>query len=182
MLKEIYPEAKIVLVDLGKTLLFQSYYCQKVFPQAKHVLVKAGELVDNQADFIYCPSELLSELDDQKFDFAVNIASMQEMNEETVNQYFQFLRTHLHQENRFYCCNREEKRMAQGEISRFLSYPWQAEDQHFVDGKCPWYKYVLSHHRTEKGPQLGKWRIPLVNYFDGEMFHRFSKLNVMTKK
>ncbi len=102
LIKEIYPQAKIVFVDLGKTLLFQAYYCQKVFPQARVFLVKKDETAVVNTDFIFCAAENLELINDQKFDVVINIASMQEMNVATISRYFKFLRCHIEKEGVFY--------------------------------------------------------------------------------
>jgi hypothetical protein len=178
LLKTFYPNAKIFLVDLGKTLLFQSVYCQKVFPHAQHVLVTPDATGDGQeADFIYCPAEHIG-LTQQKFNLAVNVASMQEMNPATVALYFDFLRQRLESDNLFYCCNRLEKVMPGGEISSLMQYPWSPQDQHLIDELCPWYKYMIHHRMSARGPQWGALRIPFINYFDGDIWHRLTKLAV----
>ena len=98
LIKEVFINSQLYLVDLGKTLFFQSYYCCKGFPNDRHFLISNNftrQDFDLSADFTYCPAENLELLDSLSFDLAVNVVSMQEMNMETVNNYFQFLRTHL---------------------------------------------------------------------------------------
>src|SRR5205823_5026710 len=58
-------------------------------------------------------------------DLVINIASMQEMDAPVIAAYFEDLRSR--QDGRalyFYCCNREEKRLPDGTITRFAEYPW----------------------------------------------------------
>ena len=38
LVKEIYPNSRILLVDLGKISLFQAYYCNKAHPDKSHYL------------------------------------------------------------------------------------------------------------------------------------------------
>lgn len=182
LIKEFFPNAKLYLVDLGKTLLFQSYYCAKGFPDKGHYLVSrksTGTGIDTAADFIYCPTEDLALLDAVSFDLAINIASMQEMNAETIRYYFQFLRGHMDRNNFFYCCNRLEKSLAGGEVTRFLSYLWDERDRTLINELCPWQRFYLSFHKTQRGPKLFNRRIPFVVYYDGDMHHRLSTLHVL---
>ena len=177
LVKVFFPSARIVLVDLGKTLLFQAVYCQKAHPDCRHVGVFEGTGFDD-FDFLYCPADQLAALGSLQFDVAINIASMQEMAPEVVNVYFDFLRRHLRADNLFYCCNRERKELPGGEVLEFLNYPWQDADRHLVDGHCPWFKYFLGLERTQRGPRVLGLRVPLVNYFDGPVMHRLSVLAV----
>jgi len=176
LIKEMIPQAQVYLVDLGKTLFFQSYYIQKAHSDKTHGLISNEEMGStknfDQLDFIYCPAENLSALDENFFDVAINIASLQEMNTETIKGYFNFLRNHMEQDHLFYCCNREEKSMPGGEISRFMDYPWKSSDQYLVDELCPWYKYYLALRPTKRGIKILGCRIPFINYFDGELRHR----------
>ncbi len=140
LIKEIYPGSRILLVDLGKILLFQSYYCGKAHPGRSHHLVRNSQelkLNDIEYDFLYCPAEHLNKVDNVSFDLAINIASMQEMNQQTTEEYFSYIRKHSKSDNLFYCCNREEKVMPGGEISKFSQYPWSVNDVHLVDELCP---------------------------------------------
>lgn len=181
LIKEIYPESRILLVDIGRTLLLQAYYCGKAHPDAAHYLVTpSAELVPYQPDydFVYCPAENLRLLDSFSFDLAVNIASMQEMNEETLEAYFSYLRQHLVSQNLFYCCNRESKELLAGEVVEFMKYPWSENDTHLVDEYCPWYSYFLSMSKAQNGPKLLNFRIPFINYFDGVVRHRLTIMDV----
>jgi len=181
LIKEMVPDAQIYLVDLGKTLFFQAYGHLKVYPDKERCLV-SGQTFDQERmrhlDFIYCPAENLNSLENCVFDLAINIASMQEMNKETIKRYFTFLRQHMNTENLFYCCNREEKLMPGGEIARILDFPWKIEDRHFIDELCPWYRFILAFRQTKNGPRLFNVRIPFINYFDGDIRHRLSVLAV----
>lgn len=178
LMKELFPNSLICLVDLGKTLLFQAHYCEKAHPECSHRLVLNLSERINGSDlgFLYCPAEYLEKLNELSFDIAINIASMQEMNEISIATYFNFLRNHMPSNNLFYCCNREEKEMPGGEISNFSSYPWEKGDVHLVDEYCPWHLYFLSCDRGKNGPQLFKIRIPFINYFDGPHRHRLTIL------
>jgi len=186
LLKECFPDSLICLVDLGKTLLFQSYHLGMAFPHYKHEAIldanQEERVVSLNADFLYCPAEYLEQLSVFSFDLGINIASMQEMNSNSIESYFQFLRQHMNPENLFYCCNRVSKIMPAGETSNFFMYPWVAEDRHFIDELCPWHKYFLSYRHSNKGPLFLNLRIPFVNYFDGQHHHRLSILHCVAER
>lgn len=175
LFKSVFPNSSIVLVDIGKTLLFQAYYCQKAYPGLEHVLVDLVTDLD-QADFVYCPSEDLDRLGKFKFDLAINITSMQEMNMATIIRYFDFLRQHLHRDNLFYCCNRESKTMPGGEVSRFLDYPWCSKDQYLVDETCQWNRYYFQWRDAENRPRFLGVPVPLFSLYDGKIVHRLARL------
>jgi hypothetical protein len=171
LIKEVIPNSSICLVDLGKTLLFQAYYCNKVHPKCSHALVLGDELDQTNCDFIYCPAEHIEELSARSFDIAINIASMQEMNQNTIKTYFDFLRRRMSPENLFYCCNRERKEMPGGEVSDFFQYPWHKKDLYKIDAPCPWHRYFFAI-------KSGSFKVPLpaIKYFDGVHRHRLTVL------
>jgi len=166
-----FPHSTVVLIDLGKTLLLQSYNCQMAFPQSVHML---PEKIDerSQADFVYCPAEQLEALKGFTFDIAVNIASMQEMAPTIVERYFAFLRKRLRTKNLFYCCNRERKTMPGGEVSEFTHYPWKPEDQYVINGPCPWHQYFMAVGRSGNEAVISGVKIPFVHLYDGIHLHR----------
>ena len=99
---------------------------------------------------------------------------MQEMNEKTIPSYFDFMRNHFNEENRFYCCNRDYKQLSGGEMSEFLKYPWNAHDKYFVDGACPWYKYFFAKGDFGDPVSVGRLTIPLVKKFEFPHLHRLA--------
>jgi len=178
LFKERFPNSSIVLVDLGKILVFQAYYCQKAHPQNVHESVFSGGEIDlSQCDFVYCPAEYLSKASQLTYDVAINIASMQEMTTSSLVGYFQFLRRQMEEDGLFYCCNRERKVLVGGEVLEFEHYPWHPKDVHLVDETCPWHKYYLSFITTANGPRVFRTRIPFVNDFDGPTRHRLTRLS-----
>lgn len=179
LIKQIYPNSSIVLVDLGKTLLFQTFFCQTAHPNYQHVLINQNTKIiyeNEDHNFIYCPTELLNKIG-LKYDIIINIASMQEMNTTTINRYFDFIRKYSKADNLFYCCNRDKKDLIGGEKTEFKKYPWNKNDQILVNEICPWYSYILSLSRTKNGLRLFGIRIPFINYLDGVVWHRLSKMS-----
>ncbi len=182
--KEVFPESRLVLVDLGKTLLLQAAYCQLAHPGKKHRLF--NEVDASSSDFVYCPAEFLEKLEGLRFDLAVNIVSMHEMNAGSIRRYFDFFRKNMNERNLFYCCNREYKQLKGGEKTLFSDYPWHPEDKIFFDEPCPWHQVFLSR-RSGRSPGLGGFRfLPRLNYYHseskgyGRIRHRLCVLGVET--
>ena len=99
-------------------------------------------------------------------DVAINIGSMQEMDPPVIAGYFEDLRAiACKRDLLFYCCNREEKKLPDGTVTRFADYPWLADDQIFVDGLCPWHQYYYST------------RPPFYRPYDGAHMHRLINLH-----
>jgi len=171
MIKSVYPDTRLVMVDIGKTLLFQAETCRKIYGTSSHALVGGSE----DADFIYCPAERLDEVD-APLDIAINIASMQEMTPETVSGYFYFLRIHCHPDNLFYCCNREHKELPGGEVLNFHAYGWRDDDVHHIDALCPWYRYFFALGTARYRQKVAGIPVPFVHRFAGDVRHRLTTL------
>ncbi|MFA5844045.1 MAG: hypothetical protein WC971_04350 [Coriobacteriia bacterium] len=62
LIKEVWSDTTVCLVDLGKTLLFQAHHLGRAFPGAAHVLFGDTEVEDvSGVDFVYCPAERLAD-------------------------------------------------------------------------------------------------------------------------
>lgn len=174
LMSELFPDAKIFLIDLGQTLFFQSYYLGNTFPEKKHTLI-GEEYEKAENGFFYCPAEDLSLFPVENFDLAINVASMQEMTMNVVDQYFQLLRER--KTKFFYCCNRLEKKLPDGEIIRFMNYPWNTEDIQLVDEKCPWHQFFIGRSSAENIKLFNLIPVPLLHRYDGIHWHRLSILS-----
>ena len=179
--KQSFPNSTLILVDLGEVLLFQAHYCQRAHPNYRHVLV--GHATEpEQADFIYCPAEEMDQLYRFQYDVAVNIVSMHEMNFPTISRYFDLLRARFHEDNLFYCCNRERKHLIGGEETHFMDYPWKKSDKILLDEFCPWHQYYFSPYTAISGPRIGPFKIPGIHFYDypsvrwGRIWHRLAVL------
>jgi hypothetical protein len=169
-LAQTYPDAQIVFVDLGRSLLFQAMTVGRVLPQAAVALVGVDDPVTVESSrFVFCPSDRIAEWEIRPVDLAVNIASMQEMSADVVAGYFQLLRRSA--TRWFYCCNRERKVMPEGEVSAFAEYPWAAGDRHVIDGACPWHQWFVAPHRGK-----GLLPVSLIARYDGPHLHRLTRL------
>lgn len=173
LIRRARPGARVICIDLPKSLVFQA---------GLHVLadprVRLARPLDLPQDGGTVTLALPQEIDGirEPVDCAVNLASMQEMDPESIVSYFQWLRRRSHAHSRFYCVNRREKALPGGVVIRFEDYPWQAEDEVFLDGPCPYYTHYLSARTVSKGPRLLGIRVPFINYFDGPTWHRLARL------
>ncbi len=179
LLKSVCPDASLVLVDLGKTLFFQCLYLQTLYPACRHEVVSAVAEQDRihrqqAADFVYCPAERLEQLQGFRYRLAVNVCSMQEMNNSEIARYFRYLRTHADAEALFYCCNRESKVLPDGEKVEFERYPWMETDRYLVDGHPSVYDFWLSVRLKGNGPRLLGCSVPFLDGPDGPIRHRLT--------
>ena len=155
ILKSILPNCKVVYINLGRTLLFDYYYTSKVFPKSDHLVIRTqSELSD---DFSYIEAERYREIKIEAEIF-INIASMQEMNMKTINDYFSLFKSQSHPIY-FYCANRISKKLPDGSVINFNEYPWNGMKV-LVDELCPWH---------QKFPSI---KPPFVRKFDGPVQHR----------
>ena len=101
-------------------------------------------------------------------DLFVNIASFQEMKNETILDYFKLIKSST-SGAAFYCCNRREKMLYGGEVIRFEDYPWEGFKHLITDEKCPWHQhyYLLRRNKFIPTPMT---RIP----YDGTHDHRLA--------
>ncbi len=183
LLAESFPESRITLIDLGAVLFFQVLSLSRAFPDRKVALSGYGSKnigVEATASFRFIPAESLSGQAPSfaGIDLAVNIASMQEMNPDSIAMYFNLLRRN--NTELFYSCNRLEKKLPDGTISAFFDYPWSTLDRHLLDELCPWHQWFI-------GPpvfgvsnvRLAKLKIPLAHRYDGPHWHRLTQLSNM---
>jgi SAM-dependent methyltransferase len=98
-LSRIVPRMTYVIVDLPETLLFSAAYLALHNPAKRlyvyderdfDAAVRAGRIGD--FDFALIPDYHLDALKQMRFDLAINVASFQEMREEQVARYLEFIR------------------------------------------------------------------------------------------
>jgi hypothetical protein len=173
--KSVFPHSSLCLVDLGKTLLLQAHHCQLAHPGKLHKLF--NEVTREEfADFVYCPAEFLESLSEFRFDIAVNIVSFHEMPADEIKRYFFFLRKTLREENLFYCCNREYKKLSGGEMVRFSSYPWKEKDAVLLDELCPWHQYFFNRSSSYGTPRVSSYENRKLGF--GKIRHRLAILSL----
>lgn len=163
---------QIILVNLTKTLLVDLWYLKLwMGPDAFDSTVTLVTELKSLEEVLAQP---IGNLDSQRrviaiqavdhqlirhcpIDLAINSVSMQEMNPTIIKEYFDDLHEiSSKRELFFYCCNREEKILPDGTITRFSHYPWNVKDFIIVDELCPWhqefYTFLPPFYRPYDGP------------------------------
>ena len=165
---------QIILVNLTKTLLVDLIYLKKWMGETKFdnsvVLIdseKDVKSIQSSKSIVAIEASKHKIIRNFKIDTAINIASMQEMNPSMVESYFKDLSYMSKKKLYFYCCNREEKILPDGTISRFEDYPWNKGDSIILDELCPWHQnyYTIFPPMYKKydGPHRHQLRIMKFN-------------------
>lgn len=164
LLGEWLPKATIIEINLGRTLFFDAYYLSRAFPDRRHGMFVEESEPHAAGGFLYLEAESVSKIQSVGAWLYINLSSMQEMDLQVVHDYFRLMRAGRTGTSVFYCCNREEKQLPDGTVTRFRDYGWRTEDEILLDELCPWVqKYPKSFP-----PQ---W-LP----FDGPARHRLVRL------
>ena len=112
LIKAFDNNIKIVSINLGRILLFDVYHTEKLFPSASVELIQSRpESSTLKADFTFIEAQNYEFISDLNIDLFINIASMQEMNNEIINNYFKYINASKALKKTFYCCNRTEKKL-----------------------------------------------------------------------
>lgn len=160
-LKTIFPSIKIVSVNLGKTLFFDYLYTATSCMDCTTSLGNS----ERETDFKFVCAENYEESDIKDIDIFINIASMQEMDISTVQNYMRWIRSQLSEAVYFYCCNRVSKTLPDGSEIKFNEYGWEEKDSVLLDDLCDWYQRFPIN------------RPPFSQEFDGPIKHRLVKIS-----
>ena len=167
LIKLTNPNIKVISVNLGRTLFFDVIYSEKCLPDIHPLLLKKEDIENIQlstSQLVFIEAENYSLLENLEVDLFINVASMQEMNPKIIDKYFKYMRSSKKSPCYFYCCNRLEKELPDGTITKFINYPWEDSDDVLIDDLCPWYqKYISSIP-------------PFFRYYDGPTQHRLVKI------
>ncbi|MFC2117193.1 putative sugar O-methyltransferase [Bacteroidota bacterium] len=165
----------VILVNLTKTLLIDLHYLKlymgaKEFEDSVYLVTNLNELKETLSSLKYFKNEGKviaiqavhhKLLQNCPIDIALNIASMQEMDPQTISSYFDDLRAISSKRKLiFYCCNREEKQLPDGTVTRFSDYSWDLSDSIIFDELCPWHQEYYAFHP------------PFFRPYDGPIRHR----------
>ncbi|MGP1255648.1 MAG: putative sugar O-methyltransferase [Kiloniellales bacterium] len=169
LLASAFPKVRIVLINLTQTLLVDLMMLRKGLPDLVASLAsdEAGltaAIERPDLNFVALRADNQQLLSTIRLGLAVNVASMQEMRSDTIAGYFTAMRAAPGGAPLFYCCNREEKQLPDGETVRFADYPWEAGDKILLDELCPWHQHYYS------------LRPPLYHPYDGPHRHRLVRL------
>jgi len=165
---------KILLVNLNKTLLVDLVYYRKWAVSHSdctlNLVVDAEGLTQSMNSggegVIAIQSVNHALLQRVSVDLVINIASMQEMDPPVIADYFEDMRVmSKDKELYFYCCNREEKQLPDGTITRFTDYPWHVLDLVLVDELCPWHQQYYAKYP------------PFYRPYDGPLRHRLVRIS-----
>jgi hypothetical protein len=156
---------KILSVNLGRTLVFDVFYAKQVFGNSRAKLItEPSEVLNKGFDFGFIEAERYDIIKDISVDLFINIASMQEMDKDVIENYFSFIKESLAEEKYLYCCNRLKKELPDGVVTRIDSYPW-GDSTFLFNELCPWYQNYPS------------WRPPFWKPFDGPLKHILAKID-----
>ncbi len=161
--------SKIVIVNLTSMLLADAFCLKKALPDEGIVLVQSEQEYSQAIDGAKC-RVILVQADNSHFllqkgiGLAINIVSMQEMNPNIIEQYFDHLRGSKSGETWFYCNNRLNKILPDGTEVNFMQYPWDSGDTIVVDELCAWSQYYYDMKPF------------FYHHYDGPIQHRLAKL------
>ena len=165
----------VIIVNLNKTLLVDVLYAQswlgeQAINKIKLVVDEGGVrqvLADKEKGRIIAIQASNHHL--LRFfplSLVFNIVSMQEMDPPVIAEYFADMRAvACDRDLYFYCCNREEKELPDGTVTRFFEYPWKKEDTVIVDELCPWHQKYYTRLP------------PFYHSYDGLVRHRLVKMS-----
>jgi len=170
---------QVVLVNLNKTLLVDLWYLKlwmgrASFESRVHLITDEEDLAaalaqpreDDSGAVLAIQASQHELLRKCPIDLALNVVSMQEMDPPMIAEYFEDLRVSAGRSPiLFYCCNREEKVLPDGTITRFSEYPWRQGDEVLIDERCPWHQQYYS-----TSP-------PFYRAYDGPIRHRLTRLS-----
>ena len=160
LLKTLYPDVKIIQINLAKVLMFDLIFTSQLSNLGNISVVLNSEDYRETADFNFIPAEEVSAIHLSEVDFFFNVASMQEMDMRVINSYFELIRSQNLRKTYFYCCNRVSKKLPDGTVVSFDDYPWLETDKVVFDEVCDWYsEFPIS-------------RPPFVKEFDGKHKHK----------
>lgn len=157
LLKFLYPHLSIIQVNLSKTLTYDIASTLKAFPNCSYSINKAVSEV-NDFTFIDSKHKILV----PNCDFYINIASMQEMNYDEIFEYFHIITNSFN--SFFYCCNRVEKILPDGNVIRFDNYPWEDNLSVIDESICSWHLWQPVN------------KPPFYKKFDGLIKHKLVKV------
>ena len=136
-----FPQAIIYSVNLAEVLINDNLILEKTDCKLKDLVVLAENSNYSKNDKIFLiPSSNKSFLMNKNIELFINIASFQEMTTNEINQYFEIIKNN---KSKLYCCNREYKKLPDGEELYFNKYPFSNSKKIFWEN-CPWHQKFYS--------------------------------------
>lgn len=159
---------KLIHVNLPEVLLNDTILLARLntivpeqikFAQTKEQITKY--ISDNTTKLILVSAAECDILRNLNIELFINIASMQEMTNKLVDNYFEIIKSNTAY---FYCCNRENKTLMGGEELIFEQYPW-GDCKIMLDELCPWHQSFYAITKSLK----------FIHKYDGPIRHRLVK-------
>jgi SAM-dependent methyltransferase len=97
-----------VIIDVAPvSLMYAHQYLTLRFPERRTVMFSPGVALDDY-DFLIVPSWYAEYLPRNYFDLAINVESMQEMNQDLVDYYVEYIHAHVRDQGVIYLVNSRE--------------------------------------------------------------------------
>lgn len=156
---KIFPSSKIYSVNLGEVLIHDYSIIKKydIINDDEIEIAEDTHCLNNNKRLFLIPANKKEILKNQNIDLFVNMVSFQEMDIQEIENYFQLI---LSNKSKIYCCNREKKKLPDGQEVLFKEYPWKYFDVEFLE-ECPWHQKYYS------------FRLPFIKKYDGNILHCF---------
>ena len=137
-----FPSAKIYSVNLSEVLINDYIILDRMNIDIKKSVALAEDInfFDNKKKLTLVPSSLKEVLLNKNIELFINIASFQEMTKIEINNYFEIIKNN---KSKLYCCNREYKKLPNGEEIIFEKYPFAGSKRIFWEN-CPWHQKFYS--------------------------------------
>jgi len=135
LIRSVFPNASILYINLGRSLVFDISFTYKAFPEAVHVGGES-ELNWELGSFTYLPAE---DLKDQTLGGDVYIAmeTFQEMDLNIIRRYFSLMRREK-KPPILYSANRTSKTLPDGTVINNKDFGWESYDQ-VLSHSIPWW-------------------------------------------
>ena len=137
-----FPLAKIYSVNLSEVLISDNIILNETNIDLKDsvTLIEDLNLSVKEKKLTLVPSNLKKILLNKNIELFINIASFQEMTPFEVSEYFEIIKKN---KSKLYCCNREYKKLPDGEELYFERYPFSNSKKIFWED-CPWHQKFYS--------------------------------------
>lgn len=154
--KILYPQARIVLVDIPESLFFQHAFMKASFPDSKHQFVSRVDEPIGDADIVYVPNCFAAALQGSEFFLAVNTNSFGEMPETASSRWLDLLQRETSTANVFFLnrfLNRIDKSLLQTRQGhscwsfhlddRWAIREWEVDPDY---ERCPYFQTTLTRN------------------------------------
>lgn len=164
-----FTSSRVILINLNKTLLMDLLQIQRAFSELNYCYVDDSEgleiaMRDKSIRLITLTADNYQLLANIPINLAINIASMQEMNYQSIHGYFDVLRRCPSESTYLYSCNRQIKKLPDGSLIDFDNYGWLDLDEDLVFSECPWHQDYYA------------FMPPFYRKFDGIHVHKLTNL------